>query len=119
MVLVWKSLHAQVNILRFASPCTTETRPHRLRSRTARLLVTKAQADDPPSESSSAGLGSAFKSASVRMGNQKPKTPVDPTIAKSLLEYINASWTPYHAVGKISTQIDTRTRKVKFISPIY
>jgi hypothetical protein len=38
------------------------------------------------------------------MDAQKPKIPVDPSIAKNLLEYINASWTPYHAVGEQKLQ---------------
>ncbi len=110
MVLVWKTLHAQVNILRFASPCATETRPHRLRSTAARSLVTKGHLENSPSEVPKAGSG--FKSASVRMGAQKPKTPVDPSIAKNLLEFINASWTPYHAVGVIPVKIDIVSAKI-------
>ena len=102
MVLAWKISHAQVNILRLASPCATETRPHRLHSSAARSLVVKAQSGDLPPVSPVAG--SAFKSASVSMGAQKPKTPVDVSIAKNLLEFINASWTPYHAVGVILIQ---------------
>lgn len=104
MVLVWKTLHAQVNILRLATPCATETRPHRLRSTAAQSLVIKGQLEDFSSGIPKADSG--FKSASVRMGVQKPKTPVDPSIAKNLLEFINASWTPYHAVGMIPIKID-------------
>lgn len=36
------------------------------------------------------------------MVKDKPDVTVDATVAKALLEYINAAWTPYHAVGAIS-----------------
>lgn len=35
------------------------------------------------------------------MVKDKPDVTVDATIAKALLDYINAAWTPYHAVGAI------------------
>jgi aspartyl aminopeptidase len=34
------------------------------------------------------------------MVKEEASAPVDPKIAKALLDFINASWTPYHAVGK-------------------
>ena len=34
-----------------------------------------------------------------RMAKNQPKATVDINIAKAMLDYINASWTPYHAVG--------------------
>lgn len=33
------------------------------------------------------------------MAKNQPKATVDINIAKAMLDYINASWTPYHAVG--------------------
>lgn len=102
MVLVWKPLHAQVSLLRFASPCSTE-RPRHLRSRSARLLVTRSQQENSEPEVPLAA--SAAAPPVPTMNAQKPKIPVDPSIAKNLLEYINASWTPYHAVGKHTSQV--------------
>lgn len=46
--------------------------------------------DNHTSASSSAG----------EMGVHTPVATVDVNIAKGLLDYINAAWTPYHAVGE-------------------
>ena len=37
------------------------------------------------------------------MGKEKQNAAVDTKIAKALLDFINASWTPYHAVGMLKT----------------
>ncbi len=53
---------------------------------------TAANANDKGTADGSAGT----------MVKDKPDVIVDATIAKALLEYINAAWTPYHAVGATS-----------------
>ena len=100
MVLAWKPLHAQVKILRVANPCqcSPEVRPHQLYSRRARALVLRNQSDSD--FLGSASTGPSPTPAVPTMGPQKPTIPVDTSIAKNLLAYINASWTPYHAVGR-------------------
>lgn len=100
MVLALKQLHAQVRVLQIATPSYAAARPHDLRSKPKRTLVTRSQLEDSPSGSSSPELA-LTPAVPTLMGAQKPKAPVDPSIAKNMLEYINASWTPYHAVGKI------------------
>lgn len=48
-------------------------------------------------------IGSEDKSSAPvsagRMVKDQPDASVDINIAKAMLDYINASWTPYHAVG--------------------
>ncbi|CAL8472061.1 g11603 [Coccomyxa elongata] len=40
------------------------------------------------------------------MVKDKPDVTVDATVAKALLEYINAAWTPYHAVEEASRRLN-------------
>ncbi len=65
-------------------------------------LIVKASNVDGTESSATASANTV----SSLMKNQ-PDATVDINIAKALLDYINASWTPYHAVGAIYDNIST------------
>lgn len=73
------------------SPDTRQISP----SRQKKLYVKASTVADSNDKGTADGTAGTMVKA-------KPDVTVDATIAKALLEYLNAAWTPYHAVGAIS-----------------